>query len=158
MSPVYTGMALDPNNTSTGVANYLLRVGPMPPPTPQDLALASVFTELSKKGPLSTHGMRIFLFGPQAKPLENPGPLQGPMPPILFGRFDKYLPPHYRCSGASPRPSRRLDVHLPERCGNQGKDDPLVVTILTFDTAVVTTSLSKTFLSQQRSCFWAGGI
>jgi hypothetical protein len=28
---------------------------------------------------------------------------------------------------------RRLDVHLPYGCGNQGKNDPSVVTILTFD-------------------------
>jgi hypothetical protein len=28
---------------------------------------------------------------------------------------------------------RRLDVHLPYECGDRGKDDPPVVTILTFD-------------------------
>ncbi|KAF8237658.1 hypothetical protein L208DRAFT_1375493 [Tricholoma matsutake] len=31
------------------------------------------------------------------------------------------------------QPCHRLDVHLPYGCGNQGKDEPLVLTIITFD-------------------------
>ena len=33
-------MAANPNHAHTGVARYLLGIGPMPPPRPEDIALA----------------------------------------------------------------------------------------------------------------------
>jgi len=80
------------------------------------------------------------------------------MPPILFGSFDKYLNIYHHIAGVQnvQERRRRLDAHLlPDRCGNQGKDALPVVTILTFDIDDIP---QQDFLSQQRSCFWAGGI
>jgi hypothetical protein len=78
---LYTGMTLDPNNACAEVARYLLGVGAVPPPTPQDLVLARLHGALdggALEHPL--HGMQIFVF--RLHPLENPGPVQGARPPI----------------------------------------------------------------------------
>jgi hypothetical protein len=91
VSLVYAGMALDPDNTRAGVAKGpLLGVGPMPPPTPQDIALARLHRALDGafQQPWNTN------LPPHATPLENSGPVQGATSPILFGGFDKYLQPH----------------------------------------------------------------
>jgi hypothetical protein len=76
-------MAPDPNNAAinpcTEVARYLLGIGPMPPPTPQDLALARLCTALN--GGAFKHPWNVDLTL-QMTPLTQPGPVQGTMPPV----------------------------------------------------------------------------
>jgi hypothetical protein len=86
-------MALNPNNAYTGVARYFVEVGAMPPPTPQDLALAQLHRTFD--GEAFEHPWNANI-PPQTTPLTNSGPVQSAVPLILFG-FDKYLPPHWRC-------------------------------------------------------------
>jgi hypothetical protein len=145
----YTGMALDPNNARTGVARYLLGVGPMPPPTPQDLALARLHRALD--GGAFEHPWNANL-PPQATPLANPGPVQGATRLPFCSAVLVSIYHHIACVEER---RRRLDVHLPYGCGNRGKDHPPVVTILTFDIDDVP---QQDFLWRERSCFWAGGI
>jgi len=60
------------NNACTGVARYLLGVGPMPSSTPQDLALAQLHRALNGgafEHPWNTN------FSLLATPLANPGPV-----------------------------------------------------------------------------------
>jgi hypothetical protein len=70
--------------------------------------------------------MRIFLFRPH--PWQIRVLCKVPRPPFFSAGL---ISIYHHIAGVEQR--RRLDVHLPYGCGNQGKDDPPVVTILTFD-------------------------
>jgi hypothetical protein len=123
-------MALDPNNARAGIVGYLLGAGPitpMPPPTHQDLALARLHRALD--GGAFEHPWNVNLPPQATHPWQIRALCKMPRFPFFLAVL---LSIYHHIAGVEER-HRHLDVHLPYGCGNRGKDDPPMVTILTFD-------------------------